>query len=132
MQESIIISLPGQVPAQKNGKQLFINRRTGNHFITSNQRVKDWQLDTSLFLRDQSFKATGKVRVSYLFYVKDKRRRDIDNMIATVNDALVLAGMLVDDSWQFLEIGYAVAQIDRENPGVDIKIVKLDEETKPN
>lgn len=121
------ITLTGQTPAQKNSKQMALNRRTGVMFPVSNPIVKRWQTAVAkelamLYQRDTF---TDRVQINYMFYVQDNRRRDIDNMIASVNDALVKAGIILDDSWQALKIGEADAQLDKDNPRAEIVITSV-------
>ena len=116
------IVLSGQVPAQKNNKQLVTNPKTGRLIPVSSKIVQEWQKDVAIQLKEWSGQPDGKVTISYQFYVKDERRRDIDNMICSVNDALVKAGLLVDDSWKHLAIGAADAQLDKANPRVELWI----------
>lgn len=137
----MIIRISGQTPAQKNSKQLFKNHRTGATFITSSKVFKSWQVDALAELERLKIRIRGRVQIDYFFYVKDNRGRDLDNMIASVNDALVTAcksidprtgkpekgtGILEDDSWQFVRIGSADAKIDKENPHAKITITELD------
>ena len=49
-----------------------------------------------------------KVRISYRFYVKDKRRRDANNFLASVkswSDGLIDAGVFWDDDTKHLVLG---------------------------
>ena len=121
------ILLTGQTPAQKNSKQMALNRATGSMFPVSNPIVKKWQKEVAqeLAMVYPKVKFTGRVVVSYMFYVKDNRRRDIDNMIASINDAIVKAGILEDDSWQLLKIGEADATLDKDNPRAVLTITSL-------
>lgn len=112
------IEILGQVPSQKNSKNIGTNRHTGRMFVTSNKIVKDWQESASKQLMAYSGQAEDKVTIAYQFYVKDMRRRDLDNMVTSVNDALVKAGLLKDDSWHSLAIGAADAELDKDNPRV--------------
>ena len=64
--------------------------------------------------------ADNKVSIAYTFFVKDERRRDLDNMIASCNDVLVKAGLLKDDDWKHVSIGAADAEVDRSNPRVEM------------
>lgn len=114
------ITITGQTPSQKNSKQIFTNRRTGKPFITSNNRVKDWQTSAAWQLKAAGIAFTGHVSISYIFHVKDNRRRDLDNMIATINDALVAAGVIQDDSWQKLSINGATALYDKADPRAEL------------
>jgi Holliday junction resolvase RusA-like endonuclease len=119
-------TITGQTPAQKNSKQIFVNKRTGKPFITSNDRVKGWQQTAHTELTAYRTAFSGKVRVSYHFYVEDDRGRDLDNMIASVNDALQASGIIKNDKWQTLTIGSATASIDRVNPRAIISVEDLD------
>lgn len=119
-----MIEIVGQVPSQKNSKNIGVNRYTGRTFVTSNKIVKDWQETASWQLKGKK-KYDCPVIIEYLFYCKDHRRRDLDNMIATVNDALVKAGIIVDDDWKNLTIGSAIGFYDKENPKV-LLIIKPD------
>lgn len=121
------LTILGQTPAQKNSKQIFYNKATGKPFITSNDTVKSWQKTAALQLNSmyQRDTITSRVKVDYYFYVKDNRKRDIDNMVASINDALQAGGILEGDNWQLLEIGSAKAEIDKENPRAEITITEL-------
>lgn len=136
------ITIKGQTPSQKNGKQIVKNRTTGNMFIMSNNRVKTWQADAIEQLASFPCKFSGRVQIDYMFYVKDKVQRDLDNMIASVNDVLQVAnadyamqrgkmrpvkktGIIQGDNWQLLRIGSADATVDKENPRVVLTITEL-------
>lgn len=136
------ITILGQTPAQKNNKQVGTNRYTGKTFVTSNKRVKDWQKDAHLQLQAFNHKFKGRVQIDYMFYVKDNVQRDIDNMIATVNDTLQVAnadmsvqrgklkptkgtGIIQGDNWQLLRIGSADAAIDKDNPRCELTITEI-------
>lgn len=121
------IVLKGQVPSQKNNKQIYRNKSTGRVFIASNDKVKLWQNYVDIQLLSLRIKEPfeNKVVAHYKFYVQDNRRRDIDNMIASVNDSLMRAQIIRDDSWQWLKLGSADAEIDKENPRVEIILEEI-------
>jgi crossover junction endodeoxyribonuclease RusA len=63
----------------------------------------------------------GTVEVGVVAYPPDKRRRDLDNILKCVNDALTHLKAIEDDSL----IRRAVqewGEIDRENPRVEVTI----------
>lgn len=121
MQTKIIIK--GQTPAQKNKKKISCVGSVPR--IYTQKDVKDWQEDAHLQLKRQvRGQAESRVSVFYMFYVKDNRRRDLDNMVASINDAIVKAGLVKDDSWQCLKSDGADAEIDRENPRAEITITE--------
>lgn len=65
--------------------------------------------------------------LKFIFYFKDKKRRDIDNYSATVKmviDGLVHAGIIQDDSYVFvrkLELRIDIAKYE----GVKVDIVEV-------
>lgn len=121
------IIIKGQVPAQKNSKSIAYNRGTGKPFIMSNKNVKDWQEYAQLQLNSMRPRTPleGRQSISIMFYLKDNRRRDIDNMLTTIQDALVKAGILADDSWKNLKVGDLDARLDKENPRAEIELIKV-------
>ena len=119
------VEIKGQTPAQKNAKK--IAGRGGRAMLYTEKRVTDWQDSASIQLSACKVKFEGKVEINYRFNVGDNSRRDIDKMIASVNDALVKAGIIVDDDWKHLTIGMADARVDKENPSAYLFIRSVDE-----
>ena len=137
------LTIHGQTPAQKNGKSVGVTK-TGRTFVASNKRVKDWQKEAikELEMQDVKFRG-GRLRIDYMFYVKDNVQRDTDNMISSVNDILQVAGadkapdkkgklkpvkgtgVIVGDHWQVLKLGDSDVEIDKENPRVELTISEL-------
>ena len=117
-----VIVLVGQVPSQKNSKKMtFIGEKP---VLYTSAIVRQWQEEASWQLKRKE-KFLNQVRVQYKFFIKDKRRRDLDNMVSTVNDALVKSGIIRDDDWQSLVIGGAIGVLDRNNPRVVITIEEV-------
>lgn len=112
----------GQVPAQKNKHVSWYNKNSGRVVNTTHRSVITWQEDVAkqLALLYQRDTPTEPVTITYKFFVKDNRRRDIDNMICSINDALKKAGVILDDDWKHLSIGSAEAEIDKENPRAEL------------
>lgn len=137
------ITILGQVPASKNNKSVGRNRYTGKTFVTSSKTVKEWNESALIQLSTLKNKIKNPILVTYVFYIKNKTRRDIDNMVATVNDILQKVGaepnpnkrnsyikgtgFIEDDSWDKLQIKGAYAILDKENPRVDIYIEEMNE-----
>lgn len=117
------IMIPGQTPSQKNNKQIIPSRPPR---LVDNPIVKKWRNETAKYLAE-TYKEDLKekqVIAIYTFYLKDRVRRDIDNMISSCNDALVQAGILSDDNWKVLRIGGAEAVLDKDNPRAEITLVE--------
>lgn len=62
-------------------------------------RVKEWRREATVLVR-AARKATfsGPVAVALSLYPPDRRKRDLDNIVKPVLDALVWGGLLKDDS----------------------------------
>lgn len=114
------IIIPNQTPAKKNSRQGVV--RNGRIMNFPSKIYVAWEKEALKTLQQYSGQPDGKVAIIYQFYVGDHRKRDLDNMIASVNDVLVKAGLLEDDSWKHLSIGAADAEYDKENPRAEIWI----------
>lgn len=133
--------ISGQTPAKKNSRDLFKNPRTGKPIIKPNAAFDAWQAAAMYELIKVPY-IRGRVQLDYMFYVVDNAQRDLDNMIASINDCLQAAkadmalqrgkvravkgtGILAGDHWQLLRIGSADAAIDRENPRAVITVTEV-------
>ena len=142
MSQNKIIIL-GQTPSKKNSKQIRKNFKTGTRFIGSSDIAKNWEISALTQLRqERRCFNKGRIQIDYMFYVKDDVARDLDNMVASVNDVLQQAnalmtlkngkpkmlkgtGIIYGDHWQKLRLGSADAEIDRENPRAEMIITEL-------
>jgi Holliday junction resolvase RusA-like endonuclease len=120
------LEISGDPPALKNSKQIYVNKRTGKPFITSSNRSKVWQASAIDQLRDQ-FKdlkvVDYPINVAVEFYFATKRRKDLDNALSGVMDALVHAGILEDDDVAHVDnISISFGGYDKENPRTIIYI----------
>lgn len=119
--EKIVIL--GQTPSKKNSR---INTRSGRSFPS--KRYSEWhksaseQIEALNPIRDRG--DSDKVTINYMFYVQDLRRRDVSNMIESINDLFVDQGLVVDDDWKHVKIGSGDAELDRENPRAEIFIIE--------
>ena len=120
----------GQVLAKKNSKS--IGFRNGKPFIRNNNRVSVQESEMAKKFQDdfieegfiESFESGVEVIVE--IWNQDRRCRDLDNQISTVLDALVLGGIIKDDSQDYVRRikGY-VRGIDKENPHVIATIYEI-------
>lgn len=134
--------ISGQTPAKKNSREVLRNRSNGKLIIKPNATYDAWQAAALYELVKVPKFGTGRVQIDYMFYVANNVPRDLDNMIASVNDCLQVAkaetefkrgkvrnvkgtGILAGDNWQLLRIGSADAAIDRENPRAIITVTEI-------
>lgn len=114
------LEISGEVPALKNSKQIFINKRTGKPFITSSTRSKVWQASAIDQLRDQFqglIVTDYPINIAIEFYFSTKRRKDLDNALSGVMDALVQAEVITDDDIAHVDnISISFGGYDKDNP----------------
>ena len=120
----MILVIYGNVPSQKNRKIISQNRATGRPFLRSAPKVKEWQEQASIQLNRQwrGLKVVGyPISMDIVFYFDSLRRRDLDNALSSVMDALVAAGVIEDDSVAFVNaIKVVYGGLDREKPRAEI------------
>lgn len=75
-------------------------------------------------------KCKGPVKIHYEHYVPNKRR-DRDNIAAIVHkitqDALVVAGIIKDDGWDYVLNSFDEWHIDRKEPRIVVTIEEVGE-----
>lgn len=123
--DGIKLTILGQTPSKKNAKQIV--RVRGRLALISSKRHAEWHKDATkqleaFILKEHTKLLTQKCEINYMFYCKDLRRRDVSNMLESINDLLVDAGIIEDDDWKHVRIGGADADLDRENPRAEITI----------
>lgn len=127
------LNYKGVVISKKNSKIIRKDRRTGRNYITSNDTAKRNEADmVASFMEQLDGAYTDKdlcpCSIAVTIYEPDSHRRDLDNQLTSILDALVRARVITDDSTSSL-YGASVRYggIDRENPRADIVITKESE-----
>ena len=131
----ITLTYHGTVTAKKNSKQIIRNPHTGRPMLISNRRAKKQETDMAWDLLMQAKDGgwqCGEERPYSTFNIevkiwnKDRRRRDLDNQTTAILDALVSAGIIPDDSCDYLpKISTEYKGIDNEDPRAEIYIKEL-------
>ena len=102
-------------------KELHPNSRV--HWAAKARAVKAYRQQTGIMTLLWQHLHWKRVTVQATFYFKTSRRRDGDNLLASLKpafDGLVDAGVLVDDSG-ITHLPVTV-KIDKENPRVELRI----------
>lgn len=117
--------IPGNVPSSKNGK-----RWTGKYLISS-KTVMKYRKDTAKIYKNlaASFKKELSkhelpVLVSFKFIRGSRHKFDYINPAQTVQDDMVKHEWIEDDNCNFIIPRFEPYEYDKENPGVEIKILK--------
>lgn len=120
------LTISGEVPSQKNQKIISTNRATGRPFLRSAPAVKAWQESARLQLQSQfsGYEVTGyPISIACVVFYGSERRKDLDNSLNALTDALVASGVIVDDSYKYIDcITMQFGGIDKKNPRAEIYI----------
>ena len=118
----IKIVIPLQPISKKNSQQIFINRKTGNPFIMPSQKYKDYESAAAWFI-PKNIHINKPVNVKCLFFMKNRQKCDLTNMLEAIDDVLVKCGLLADDNYTIVQShdGSRIMH-DKENPRTEIYI----------
>jgi hypothetical protein len=117
--------IPGNVPSSKNGR-----RWTGKYFISSKATAK-YRKDTKQYyvkLRKSFTKELSKyklpVKISFKFIRGSRHKFDYINPAQTVQDDMVKNHWIDDDNCENILPEFEPYEYNKENPGVEIKLIK--------
>lgn len=118
----ISFKIPLAPISKKNSQQIMINRQSGKPFIMPSQQYKDYEA-AALWFIPKGVKIDYAVNVKCLFYMPTHRRVDLTNLLEAIDDVLVKAGLLSDDSFLIVEShdGSRVLY-DKEKPRTEVYI----------
>jgi len=66
--------------------------------------------------------------IAYVFTMPDYKRRDLSNMIQSIEDLLKDMGVITDDAWKYLQIAGAIAVFKKGKSGV---VFAIEDELEP-
>lgn len=114
----------GNVKQKKNNKRVVYNKKTGKPFIMTDKTTSDYIKDAIKQLKDQfvGLKISGyPINVQMSFYYGTRHRKDIDNSATTILDCMKEAGVIEDDSVDYVnELYVCFSGYDKEDPRVEI------------
>ena len=123
--------IPGNVPSSKNGR-----RWTGRYFVSSKATTK-YRKETAIYFekfrkgfRKQLAKLELPVKVSFKFIRGSKHKFDYINPAQTTQDDMVKHHWIDDDNCENIIPVFEPYEYDKENPGVEIKLLKNGNKTK--
>ena len=123
--------IPGNVPSSKNGR-----RWTGRYFVSSKATTK-YRKDTAIYFekfrkgfRKQLAKLELPVKISFKFIRGSRHKFDYINPAQTVQDDMVKHHWIDDDNCENIIPVFEPYEYDKENPGVEIKLIKNGNKTK--
>lgn len=118
----INFTIPLPPISKKNSQQIFVNRNTGKPFIMPSQKYKEYEQAAMWFIPRMKT-IDYAVNVKCLFYMPTHRKVDLTNLLESVDDIMVKAGLLADDNFTIIEAhdGSRVLY-DKDNPRTEVYI----------
>lgn len=112
---------------KKNHQQILRNKSTGRPFVAPSEQYRQYERDAVWFLPKVST-IDYPVNVKCLFYMPTHRRCDLTNLLESVDDIMVKAGLLADDSYTVI-VGHDGSRVryDKDNPRTEVEITPLEE-----
>lgn len=119
---------------KKNSQQIMTNRATGKPFVSPSRQFKKYE-NAALWYIPKHRYIDFPVNVQCLFYMPNRRKVDLTNLLEAIDDIMVKAGLLLDDNSTIIQShdGSRVF-FDKENPRTVIRITKAesaDNKTSP-
>ena len=96
------IIIPLMTRPKKNSQQIFINKSTGKRFVTQSDRYKEFEKSCGYFLNKYEKHIDYPINLKCTFYVSDKRKRDLINLLEAIQDILVKYGVIADDNYNIV------------------------------
>lgn len=117
--------IPLQPISKKNSQQIFLNSKTGKPFIAPSKKYKEYESAAGWFI-PRHIHINEPVNVKCLFYMKNRQKCDLTNMLEAIDDVLVKCGLLADDNYTIVQShdGSRIMH-DKEKPRTEVYIEYL-------
>ena len=118
-------------PVTKKNSQRILRAGSGRPFIQPSAQYKRYEADCLRQIqRPFCQQIDTPVNVQCVFYMPTRRRCDLVNLLESVCDILVRAGVLADDNCRVVAAhDGSCVRLDRDDPRVEIDIVPWHGET---
>lgn len=94
------IKIPLLCMSKKNSQQIV---RNGNRtFIIQSKQYVKFERDCAYFLKKYARHIEIPINLKCTFYVPDKRKRDITNLLNAIQDILVKYDVIADDNYNIV------------------------------
>lgn len=99
----MIIKIPLMCRSKKNSQRILVNKRTGKLFIGQSEIYANFERECGKFLIKYKNNITYPVNLKCIFYVPNKRKRDLTNLENAIADILVKYKVLQDDNYNIIQ-----------------------------
>jgi len=123
------IFIPGNVPSSKNSKQwtgkMLIHSKVTRNYIKDTKQLyiqSKEEFDTMLF-DAAGIELPLPIHIDMYFVRSSRRKFDYINPAQTIQDLMVKWGWIEDDNCDIIVPHFSGYHVDKENPGVYIKVL---------
>lgn len=100
----MIINIPLLCRSKKNSQQIIYNKYTKKPMIIQSKLYKDFERECGFYLKKyQGNTITYPINLKCLFYISDKRKRDLTNLENAIADILVKYKIIEDDNYNIIQ-----------------------------
>ena len=97
------IKIPLMCRSKKNNQSIIVNPRTHKPMIIQSKLYKEFEQECGYYLLKYKKNISTPVNLKCTFYVKDRRKRDIVNLLNAIQDILVKYGVIADDNYNIVK-----------------------------
>lgn len=98
----IKITIPLLTIPKKNSQQILYNSRTKRPFIMQSKRYLNFEKECEYYLLNYKLKINEPINLKCTFYVSDRRKRDLANLLESIQDILVKYEVIEDDNYNIV------------------------------
>lgn len=99
----MLINIPILCRSKKNSQQIVFNPKTKRPMVIQSKLYKEFEKECGFFLKKYSKNIDYPINLKCIFYVPDKRKRDIVNLLNAIQDVLVKYNVIADDNYQIVQ-----------------------------
>ena len=125
----MIIKIPLLARSKKNSQQILRNSKTGRYFISQSKIYKKFEQECGYFLLKYKKQLISyPINLKCLFFVADKKKRDLTNLENAIADILVKYEILEDDNYNIVAglDGSRIIYRPKVEPEIVIEITKME------
>ena len=118
-------TMPLPPVTKKNSQRIMHSSKTGRPFIMPSQNYMDYEAEAVWHCKRARVQRPIEepVEVKCLFYMPTRRRVDLTNLLESIDDVLVRAGVLKDDHSGII-VSHDGSRVlyDKDNPRTEVSI----------
>lgn len=99
----MIIKIPLLCRSKKNSQQMIINPKTKRPMIIQSKLYLNFERECRKFLISHQDNISYPINLKCVFYVPDRRKRDIVNLLNAIQDILVKYKVISDDNYNIVQ-----------------------------